>query len=260
MNKTLLFVNGFDPSGGRGLLVDQRMVHNFRFFSCGVITCLYYQNSVVINGIEVLPVPQVAQQVDAVFSDLTVHGAKIAGILEPGQAKLLASLLPSFKVPVTVFAPRFYTFEGRPLLAEEHILPICAALMPTCTVAILTRRTAEFLLRRPLPDIAAMREAAKALEDMGVKTLILTGGDLEGRAVDALLEAGHVSVYDVAKQPTDNRLGMGDAFGAFILCSLIRGSNMAQSVQAAKMYLRKTMVHNFPIGKGLHPINLNTPL
>jgi len=260
MNKTLLFVNGFDPSGGRGLLVDQRMVHNFRFFSCGVVTCLCYQNSVVINGIEVLPVPQVAQQLDAIFSDLTVHGAKLSGILDPGHAKLLASLLPTFKVPVTVFAPRFFTFEGKPLLPEEHIRPICAALIPVCSVTILTRRTAEFLLQRPIPDVTTMREAAKAMEGQGAKTLILTGGDLEGRAVDALLEDGHVNAFDVAKQPSDNRLGMGDAFGAFILCSLIRGSTMPQTVHAAKMYLHKTMMHNFPIGKGLHPINLNTPL
>jgi len=260
MNKTLLLVNGLDPSGGRGLLVDQRMVHNFRFFSCAAVTCLYYQNSAVINGIEVLPVPQVAQQLDAIFSDLTVHGAKISGILDPGHAKLLASLLPTFKVPVTIFAPRFFTFEGRPLLAEEHIRPICTTLVPVCSVSIITRRTAEFLLGRPLPDVAAMREAAKELEGLGSKTLIITGGDLEGRAVDALLESGHVSVYDVAKQPTDNRLGMGDAFGAFILCSLLRDTTIVQSVQAAKMYLHKSMVHNFHIGKGLHPINLNTPL
>jgi hydroxymethylpyrimidine/phosphomethylpyrimidine kinase len=260
MNKTLLFVNGLDPSGGRGLLVDQRMVHNFRFFSCGVATCLYYQNTATLTGIEVLPVTHVAQQLDAVFSDLAVHGAKLSGILDPAHAKLLASVLPSYKVPVTVFAPRFYTFEGRPLAAEGQIRPICEALIGVCTVTIFTRRTAEFLLGRPLPDVAAMRDGAKDLEAMGARTLILTGGDLEGRAVDALLEAGHVSVYDMAKQPTDNRLGMGDAFGAFILCSLIRGSTMAQAVQAAKMYLRKTMVHNFAIGKGLHPINLNTPL
>jgi hydroxymethylpyrimidine/phosphomethylpyrimidine kinase len=260
MNKTLLFVNGLDPSGGRGLLVDQRMVHNFRFFSCAAVTCLYYQNSAVINGIEVLPVPQVAQQLDAIFSDMTVHGAKLSGILDPGQAKLMASLLPTFKVPVTVFAPRFFTFEGKPLLPEEHIRPICEALFPICSATILHRRTAEFLLGRSIPDVNAMREAVKQLEEMGAKTLVLTGGDLPGRAVDTLLENGHVNSFDEAKQPTDNRLGMGDAFGAFLLCSVVRGSTMPQAVHAAKMYLRKTQIHTFHIGKGLHPINLNTPL
>jgi len=251
MNKTLLFVNGLDPSGGRGLLVDQRMVHNFRFFSCGVVTCLYYQNTAVLTGIEVLPVGQVAQQLDAIFSDLAVHGAKIAGILDPGHAKLLASLLPTFKVPVTLFAPRFFTFEGRPLLAEEQIRPICEALIPVCTAAILHRRTAEFLLGHPIPDVNAMREAAKEMEGMGAKTVILTGGDLTGRAVDALLENGHVNAFDVARQPTDNRLGTGDAFGAFLLGSILRGSTMPQAVQAANMYLHKTQIHNFHIGKGL---------
>ena len=260
MNKTLLLINGLDPSGGRGLLVDQRMAHNFRFFSCAVATCIYYQNSCVINGIEILPVPQVAQQMDAIFSDLTVHGAKLSGILDPGQAKLLATLISTFKAPVTVFAPRFFTFEGRPLLDEEHIRPICAALMPVCSVTILTRRTVEFLLRRPVADVTAMREAAKAMEELGAKTILLTGGDLEGRAVDVLLEDSHLNAFDVAKQPTDNRLGMGDALGAFILCSILKGTAMPQAVPAAKMYLRKTMIHNFPIGKGLHPINLNTPL
>ena len=260
MNKSVLAVNALDPSGATGIAVDLRMAMNFRYYCCPVVTGIYHQNTRTLTSHYFFPFEQIGQQLDAVFSDLTIHGVKFSGILDPALAKLIASLVGSMKVGWTVFDPHFFHQNDRPLLPLDQIGVICRTFLPAVSCSILTIKEAEALLWRSIPGVAEMREAAEAVHELGAKAVVITGGELEGKATDIFYDGTRQNTIEVAKQPTENLLGLGDAFGSYLLCSLIKGMQYPQAIQQAKMYLKKTMLHTFPIGKGLHPINLNTPL
>jgi hydroxymethylpyrimidine/phosphomethylpyrimidine kinase len=259
MNKTVLAINALDPSGATGISVDLRMIQNFRFYCCPVLTGIFHQNTRTLTSHFFFPFEQIGQQLDAIFSDLVVHGAKISGILDPSLAKFIASLIGPMKFGWTIFDPHFFHLR-QPLLPPEHLSAICKAFFPVVSCTILNLKEAEALLGHPIPDLQAMHEAAKEIHALGAGTLVLTGGDLEGKATDLFYDGTRLNHFEIQKQPTQNLLGLGDAYGSFLLCSLIQGSQYTQAMQTAKMYFKKTMLHNFPIGKGLHPINLNTPL
>ena len=259
MNKTVLAINALDPSGATGISVDLRMVQNFRYYCCPVLTGIYHQNTRTLTSRFFFPFEQIGQQLDSVFSDLVVHGAKISGILDPSLAKFIASLIGPMRFGWTIFDPHFFHLQ-QPLLKPEHVGVICKAFFPVVSCTILNLKEAETLLGHTITDLQEMHEAAKEIHALGAKSLVITGGDLEGKATDVFYDGTRLNNIEMAKQPSDNVLGMGDAYGSFLLCSLIQGLQYPQAMQKAKMYLKKTMLHNFPIGKGLHPINLNTPL
>jgi hydroxymethylpyrimidine/phosphomethylpyrimidine kinase len=260
MNKTVLAVNALDPSGATGIAVDLRMVQNFRFYCCPVLTGIFYKNTRTLTSLHLLPFEQVAAEFDAVTEDMHMHGAKFSGILDPALARLMAALASSLKAAWTVFNPHFFHRDEHPLLPMEHIPVICRSLFPVVSCVILTVKEAEAVLGRPVRDPAEMRDAAQELHAMGAHVVVVTGGGSREKAVDVLYEEGRAHLLEADRHATDNLLGLGDAFAAFVLCSLLKGLTFTQAIQQAKMYLHKTMLHSFAIGKGLHPINLNTPL
>lgn len=264
MNKTILFLNAFDPTGSMGIFQDIRVSHNHKLYSCGIVTALYHQNTQKLISIHQIPMEQIAQQIDCILSDLKIHGIKISGIFDVALARLLPELLlelkEKFKVPI-IFDPHFYFRNENPLIAPNQMVSIINTLEKISTLTIFNLKEAETVLGSPVKDINSMKNAAEEItKNFKCKNIIITGGDLEEKAIDIFYDGSKTNAYEASKQPTENLLGLGDAFSSFILCALVKGTELYQAIPQAKNYTRKTMNHNFPIGKGLHPINLNIPI
>lgn len=264
MNKTILFLNGFDPTGATGIFQDIRVAHNHKLYSCGIVTALYHQNTQNLISIYMLPMEQIAQQIDCILSDIKIHGIKISGIFDMGLARLLSDLISEtrekFKIPV-IFDPHFYFRNENPLIAPNQMLSIINTLEKISNLSIFNLKETETILGNPVRDINSMKNAAEEItKNFKCKNIIITGGDLEEKAIDIYYDGSKSNAYEASKQPTENLLGLGDAFSSFILCALVKGTELYQAIPQAKNYTRKTMNHNFQIGKGLHPINLNIPI
>lgn len=264
MNKTILYLNAFDPTGATGISQDLRMTHNHKLYSCGIITAIYQQNTQNITSIYQIPFEQIAQQIDCVLSDLKIHGIKISGIFDVALARLISEILEDFKnkfkIPI-IFDPHFFFKNEKPLIPPSQMVSIINSIEKISSLLIFNLKETEVILNNPVKDLSGMKVAVPEIsKNFKCKNIIITGGDLEEKAIDIFYDGSNTHTYESSKQPTENLLGLGDAFSSFILCSLAKGLELYQAIPQAKIYTRKTMNHNFPIGKGLHPINLNIPI
>lgn len=264
MNKTILFLNALDPTGATGIFQDLRMTHNHKLYSCGIITALYHQNTQTLTSIHHISLEQIAQQIDCVLSDLKIHGIKISGIFDPSLARLISNLFEGlrnkFKIPI-IFDCHFFFRNENPLIPPNQMTSIVNVLEKISSLMIFNLKEAEIILNSPIKDIGSMKNATEEItKNFKCKNVLITGGDLEEKAVDIFYDGSKTNAYESSKQPTDNLLGLGDALSSFILCALVKGAELYQALPQAKNYIKKTMNHNFPIGKGLHPINLNIPI
>src|SRR6476620_6308769 len=72
-----LTIAGSDSSGGAGIQADLKTFAALGVYGASVITALTAQNTTGVSGIHDVPADFVAQQMDAVFSDLTIDAVKI---------------------------------------------------------------------------------------------------------------------------------------------------------------------------------------
>ncbi len=264
MNKTLLFINGLDPTGATGIFQDFRVTHNHKLYSCGIVTCLYHQNTQKLISIHQISLEQIAQQLDCVLSDIKIHGIKISGILEPTLAQLLSEVLEeyknAYKVPI-IFDPHFFWRNESDLIPPNKMSSIVNSLEKISNLIIFNLKEAEVIANNQIKDVVSMKSSLEEIsKNFKCKNILLTGGDLKDKAIDIYYDGSKSNSFEVSKQPSENLLGLGDALSSFILCSYVKGTEWYQAIPQAKLYVKKTMNHNFPIGKGLHPINLNIPL
>src|SRR5262249_19287237 len=72
-----LTIAGSDSSGGAGIQADLKTFAALGVYGASVITALTAQNTTGVSGIHEVPPDFVTQQIDAVFSDLTISAVKI---------------------------------------------------------------------------------------------------------------------------------------------------------------------------------------
>ncbi|MEG0156441.1 MAG: bifunctional hydroxymethylpyrimidine kinase/phosphomethylpyrimidine kinase, partial [Anaerovoracaceae bacterium] len=75
--KKVLTIAGSDCSGGAGIQADLKTMAAHRVYGMSVITALTAQNTVGVTGIMDATPEFVAQQLDAVFTDIRPDAVKI---------------------------------------------------------------------------------------------------------------------------------------------------------------------------------------
>src|SRR5687767_13821666 len=93
MLRKVLSIAGSDSSGGAGIQADLKTFSRLRVYGMSVITALTAQNTTGVSGVMEVPAEFVAQQLDAVFTDIPPDAAKTgmlqsAAIVETVAGKL----------------------------------------------------------------------------------------------------------------------------------------------------------------------------
>jgi hydroxymethylpyrimidine/phosphomethylpyrimidine kinase len=105
MNRTVLSIAGWDPSGGAGLAADLKTIAAFGYHGVGVVTSVTAQNTQGIQAIYDLPMEFVAQQIESLNSDIEIHAVKIGMLGTARVVDLVASLIESLRLPNVVLDP-----------------------------------------------------------------------------------------------------------------------------------------------------------
>ena len=80
----VLTIAGIDPSGGAGLIADVKVISALGVYAAGVPTALTAQNTLGVQGVLPIPAAFVKEELDSVFSDLTIDAVKV-GMLNDGE-------------------------------------------------------------------------------------------------------------------------------------------------------------------------------
>jgi hydroxymethylpyrimidine/phosphomethylpyrimidine kinase len=253
-----LTIAGSDSGGGAGIQADIKAMQANGAFAASVITAITAQNTTSVASVFELPVSVIADQIDAVMSDMTVRTVKAGMLSSSDIISTVAERLRHWNVKSFVLDPVMVSKSGYNLLREDAVEALRNDLFPLATLVTPNALEAARLTGlAPIRSIADARRAARTIHEMGAKAVLVKGGHLEheSEAVDVLYDGVTFHLFREARVDTMHTHGTGCTYASAIAAGLARGLAMDVAVARAKLYVTKAIRHGLPLGSGHGPVD-----
>jgi hydroxymethylpyrimidine/phosphomethylpyrimidine kinase len=252
--KRVLSVAGSDSGGGAGIQADLKTMLACGVHGMSVVTAVTAQNSLGVHGTWPLPLEAVVAQLDAVVDDIGVDSVKTGMLASAEIVSAVAQRLQRVDAPLVV-DPVCVSSSGQPLLSDDGIEALRADLLPRATVVTPNlaevERLTGFVVRRE----ADLRPAAERMLELGPRWVLVTGGHLEGDAVDLLTDGSVEEVLRAPRSDNPHTHGTGCSLAAAIASYLARDHDVVTAVAAAKDYVTGAVAGGFALGGGTGPVD-----
>jgi len=252
--RSALTIAGSDPSGGAGIQADLKTFHQFGVYGQAAITLVTVQNTRAVERVECLPPDLVAQQIAAVVNDIRPAAAKTGALGGRAIVDVVAEAAGSFDFPLVV-DPVMISKHGAALVPEEAREAIRLRLVPRAFLLTPNLSEAEALAGMEVRSVDAMRRAARRLNEMGARAVLVKGGHLESSATDVLFDGRSFREFRAERVETNHTHGTGCTYSAAITAGLARGKALEEAVGAAKQFIDAAIRTNPGLGGGSGPVN-----
>ncbi len=257
-----LTIAGSDSGGGAGIQADLKAFSALGTYGASVITALTAQNTVGVTGIHAVEPAFIRQQIDAVFDDIDIKAVKIGMLGTPDVIEAVCDGLAAHQPPWIVLDPVMVAKSGDALLAADAVSALTEMLLPIADVITPNLPEAASILGIAEPaGKDEMQDAARALLDLGPKSVLLKGGHLEGEeSADFLIlrDGDRDGEWLPAKRVnTRNTHGTGCTLSAAIAAGLSKGLPLSDAVRMAKTYIAAAIAaaDDLEIGAGHGPVH-----
>jgi hydroxymethylpyrimidine kinase/phosphomethylpyrimidine kinase/thiamine-phosphate diphosphorylase len=252
----VLTIAGSDSGGGAGIQGDLKTITLLGSYGASVITALTAQNTRGVSDIHAPPPAFVAEQLDAVLSDIPIDVVKTGMLYSPEITALVADKLLEFNRRIVVVDPVMTAKGGSSLLARDALIVLKERLIPLSYLLTPNIPEAEKLTGLIIVDEKGMQEAARLLCRMGARNVLIKGGHLpEGVAVDILFDGSGFTRFSVPRILTKNSHGTGCTLASAIATFLAQGEPLPVAVARAKEFVTLAIKLAQPLGKGRGPVN-----
>lgn len=253
-------IAGTDPSGGAGIQADIKAISATKSYAASIITALVAQNTCGVQAIQDVPPAFIMQQIDSVFSDLTIACVKIGMLHHAGVIEVIAAGLEKYLPPHVVFDPVMVAKNGCPLIDPNTIDFLKQRLLPLVTLITPNLPEAETLLGRTIKTATEMESAAHELSTLFHLDVLVKGGHLTNdTSSDVLYSQSHKKHhwFHAKRILTKNTHGTGCTLSSAIASYLAQGYALVDAIDAAKNYLTKAIESGsrFTIGHGHGPVD-----
>ena len=224
--KTALTIAGSDSSGGAGIQADIKTMTANGVFAMSAITALTAQNTTGVTDIFETTPRFLAEQLDAIFTDIYPDAVKIGMVSSAELIDTIAEKLHAYEAKHIVVDPVMVATSGSKLLRDDAVQALTAKLLPMAEVLTPNIPEAEILSGMTISDAAGMEAAAKAISEK------------YGCAV--LCKGGH---------------GTGCTLSSAIASNLAKGCDLDTSVERAKAYISGCLSAMLDLGHGSGPMD-----
>ena len=253
--RTVLTIAGSDCSGGAGIQADIKTILANGAYAMSAITAMTAQNTLGVTAVQTSTPEFLAQQLDAVFTDIPPDAVKIGMVFSSELAHVIGEKLRYFKAKNIVLDPVMVASSGARLLQSEAVDTLKKELFPLAHVLTPNLPEAEALLSKKIPDETAMEAAAKELSNTFGCAVLLKGGHCSKHANDVLYEQGKLHWFHGEHFPTANTHGTGCTLSSAIAVFLAEGCDLSTAVRRAKDYVSGALKANLRLGHGCGPID-----
>ncbi|QRM32321.1 bifunctional hydroxymethylpyrimidine kinase/phosphomethylpyrimidine kinase [Microvirga sp. VF16] len=259
MTAIAVTIAGSDSGGGAGIQADLKTFSALGVYGASVITALTAQNTVGVQGIHDVPPIFVAQQINSVFSDLTVNAVKIGMLSQPAIIDAVAEGLARHCAMRIVLDPVMVAASGDRLLVPRAVDALRRVLLPMALLVTPNLPEAAALLDEPLAeDEQAMYRQAERILALGPKAVLVKGGHGTGlESADILMDQQGVRRFAVPRIDTRNTHGTGCTLSSAIAAGLAKGLSLDDAVAAAKSFISAAIgaSDHLRIGHGSGPVH-----
>ncbi len=253
---SVLTVAGSDSGGGAGIQADIKTVTLLGGYAASVVTALTAQNTLGVSGIHGVPASFVAEQLDAVLSDIPVQVVKTGMLFSAPIIETLAEKLAFYGKRILVLDPVMIAKGGSSLVDDPAVAALVERLLPRAYLVTPNIPEAERLTGLSIADEPAMEEACRRLHAMGARNVLLKGGHLSGpEATDLLFDGTTFRRFTTGRIDTPNTHGTGCSTASAIAAFLAGGEPLPTAVSRAKEFITTAITLAVPLGKGHGPVN-----
>lgn len=249
---TALTIAGSDSSAGAGIQADLKTFAALGVYGCSVISAVTAQNTQGVQAVEALNEHIVEQQLKAIFDDIDIHAIKI-GML-PNQAIMQVVATQCMKAQVSiVFDPVMVSSSGTILLDPLALQTLKRDLIPHISLLTPNLSEAAVLTKRPVVTTQhEMLDTAKALLGLGLHSVLLKGGHLDGDCHDLFYDGTQTEWFSSPRIAARNTHGTGCTLSSAITAGLAKGLPVLNAIGEAKYYITQTIqkADELNVGKG----------
>jgi hydroxymethylpyrimidine/phosphomethylpyrimidine kinase len=251
----ILTIAGFDPSSGAGITADLKTIAAHGAYGFAAITALTVQNTQGVVKVDAIEPDLLKQTLSTLAADTEFSAIKI-GMLGSGVlASVVAEFLKSHSGPPVVLDPILRSSSGTQLLDEDGFKILRDQLLRLAVVITPNLAEAEALTGRRVGNMVEIKAAAKELQRLGARNVVITGGHSEENVDLVRLESGEKIELVGPKIESTSTHGTGCAFSTAIACRLAAGDSLRDAARGAKEYVKNAIESAYRVGKGAGPLN-----
>jgi hydroxymethylpyrimidine kinase/phosphomethylpyrimidine kinase/thiamine-phosphate diphosphorylase len=252
----VLTVAGSDSGGGAGIQGDLKSITLLGSYGASAITALTAQNTRGVSSIHAVPPAFLAEQLEAVLSDIPVDVVKVGMLFSPDNTAVLSEKLALHGMRMVVVDPVMTAKGGAALLEDEALAVLKKRLIPLSYLLTPNIPEAERLTGLTITDAAGMELAARALHLMGARNVLVKGGHLsEGVVTDILFDGTGFTRFTAPRVLTRNTHGTGCSLASAISTFLAQGEPLPGAILRAKLFITRAIKFAQPLGRGHGPVN-----
>lgn len=268
MTKVALTIAGLDPSGGAGIIADIKTFSAFGCFPAAAITSITFQNTVGVFGAVHQTAEIVRGQVEPILQDFEISALK-SGMLPTCEIiEEVARLVKENDLKNFVVDPVVRSTSGFDLIDDEALRVLIKKLFPLADIITPNIPEAERIAWMKIANVEDIREAAKLMQSMGARNVLIKGGHLfevksekgkvesENRmARDFLFIGDKLQIFEAEFIETKATHGTGCTLAAAITANLAKGKSLTEAVGISKRFVTEAIRTAPNLGHGHSPIN-----
>ncbi len=252
----VLSVAGSDSGGGAGLQADIKTLHARGVHGVCAVTSVTSQNTLGVVTRFDLPAWVVKSQMEAVFADFDVAAAKTGMLANAEIVRAVARMIARYRVPCLVVDPVLRSSSGHLLLDGEGAEALVKELLPLATFFTPNLAEAEVFAGFPVGDLDGMRDAARALRELGPRYVVVKGGHLAGgETVDVLFDGERLTEFRGPRVETRDDHGTGCVYSASLAARLAKGEPAQAAAAGAREDTLRALRWSLRLGAGRGPVN-----
>jgi hydroxymethylpyrimidine kinase/phosphomethylpyrimidine kinase/thiamine-phosphate diphosphorylase len=207
-----------------------------------------------VSGIHPSPVDFVAEQIETVLSDIGADVLKTGMLFSADIVRVVSRAIDRHGL-LAVVDPVMIAKGGAPLLQQQAVEALIAELLPRSYLLTPNLPEAEALSGISVKTEADMQRAARKLQSLGARHVLIKGGHLPGAAVDVLLDGNTFHRFAAERCQTRNTHGTGCTYSAAIATFLSQGLTLPVAVARAKQFILAAIRNATDLGHGHGPVN-----
>ena len=253
--KTALTIAGSDSSGGAGIQADIKTMMANGVYAMSAITALTAQNTTGVTAILNVTPEFLAQELDAVFTDIYPDAVKIGMVSESELIRTIAARLKQYGAKNIVVDPVMVATSGAKLICDEAVDILKTELFPLASMLTPNIPETEVLTGRAVRSAEDMIEAARQIADTYHCAVLVKGGHNLNDANDLLYTDGSYRWFKGKRIDNPNTHGTGCTLSSAIASNLAKGLPMEVSVERAKEYISGALSAMLNLGQGSGPMD-----
>ena len=253
--KRILTIAASDSGGGAGIQADLKTIALMGSFGMTAITALTAQNTTGVKMIQKIPVSFIANQIDAVISDLGVDAVKTGMLVDAKVVETVSRKLRDYHITKVIVDPVMLSKSGVPLMTKEALASLKRELIPLAFLITPNLYEASTITGKKVEKVTHMKEASKKIHQMGAQNVLVKGGHLKGRPVDILYDGKEFHEFDSGRIKTKNTHGTGCTLSSALATCLSQKKSIYKSCKISLRYVDQAILTAPGYGKGFGPLN-----